>query len=215
MWILTGQLLEITNGILVLLGISGGASLTAKITAISKQERQRKSLQSLGLKEARHTKDEPKWADLISVDREFNLLKFQMLLFTLLAAAYVVLTVMLEQRFPTLPDNLLLLMGISNGVYLGGKMSAPTNLDQIEVYYRELQTINENIGNNSNELEGLKEKQRIADENKDTDEKKKEISDKIKEVKGVVEKLETEMKAKKDAIKTLYEDSIKTIYKIT
>ena len=46
-----------------------------------------------------------------------------MLLFTLITAAYVLLTVGTTYAIPEIPTGFLTLMGISNGVYLGAKIT--------------------------------------------------------------------------------------------
>jgi hypothetical protein len=50
-----------------------------------------------------------------------------MLGFTLITAGFVVLKVIDGYEIPEIPDNFLILMGISNGLYIGGKKlpSAP------------------------------------------------------------------------------------------
>jgi hypothetical protein len=44
-----------------------------------------------------------------------------MLIFTLISAAFVIVKVVVAYQIPAIPDNFLLLMGISNGVYLTGR----------------------------------------------------------------------------------------------
>jgi hypothetical protein len=72
---------------------------------------------------------QPKWSDLIinevwekGVRRsEIDVTRVQMLYFTLIAAAFVLMTVMSTYVIPEIPQNFLILMGISNGVYLTSK----------------------------------------------------------------------------------------------
>lgn len=189
-WMLTGELMKITNGILVLLGISGAANLGAKITAIAKQTRARQALKLPALDAFEPEPNvRPKWADLISVKGEFNLLKFQMFLFTLLAVAFVAFTVFTEFLFPELPGNLLLLMGISNGVYLGGKMASHGVFDRLEAIYLDLEIARENLDNKKAELEKLNKDLGAAI---DADEKKKIETD-IKRIGDEISALETEI----------------------
>ncbi len=49
--------------------------------------------------------------------------RVQMLFFTLITAAFVVLTVGSTYEIPPIPDGFMTLMGISNGVYLGSKFA--------------------------------------------------------------------------------------------
>jgi hypothetical protein len=70
------------------------------------------------------TLDEPEWSDLIvSGDGrgEIDVTRAQMLLFTLVAALFVGMNVLNNFTIPDIPEGILLLMGISNGVYLTAK----------------------------------------------------------------------------------------------
>jgi hypothetical protein len=67
---------------------------------------------------------EPRWSDLLIDDEgtgEINVTRVQMLFFTVVTAGYVVLSVVRTQVVPDIPESILLLMGISNGVYLTAK----------------------------------------------------------------------------------------------
>lgn len=109
-WIGTGQLLVISPGILVLLGISGSSSVLAR--AIER-----------GDAPPSH-REEPGLANLIrDDDGRFDLLRFQMLAFTLFTWVYSLVSVLRSEGLPEIPDNLYLLMGISNAAYLGGKLA--------------------------------------------------------------------------------------------
>ncbi|HEY8288367.1 MAG TPA: hypothetical protein VIG49_03790, partial [Acetobacteraceae bacterium] len=66
----------------------------------------------------------PRWSDLVVADvvsREIDVTRVQMLIFTLISAAFVTLKVVVSYEIPTIPDTFLLLMGISNGVYVTGR----------------------------------------------------------------------------------------------
>lgn len=56
-----------------------------------------------------------------------DLLRLQMFIFTLAIWFYVAARVFYEQAFPVLDANVLLLMGVSNGVYVGAKWAASGN----------------------------------------------------------------------------------------
>jgi hypothetical protein len=171
---LSGDLIEITNGTLVLLGIAGGAALgakahsesqistaqaaaataqrdadEAKIEATNKaaadstsqvekdvanramEKAEEKATTALGKAEKLSTPQAPKWYDLITnestrdgaVGREIDVTRFQMLLFTLITAAFVLMNVVTTYAIPEIPTGFLTLMGISNGVYLGAKVA--------------------------------------------------------------------------------------------
>jgi hypothetical protein len=52
---------------------------------------------------------------------EIDVTRVQMLLFTLISAAFVGLKVIVSYEIPAIPENFQLLMGISNGVYIAGR----------------------------------------------------------------------------------------------
>jgi hypothetical protein len=179
---LSGELIEITDGTLVLLGIAGAAALgaaahtasqssaaaaaadaaqhdadNAKIDAAEKgaaaagaanaaavaakniadtaamktqKAAETATNRAAAFKEPPQTQV-PKWSDLIisestaisgAVSREIDVTRFQMLLFTLITAAFVLLNVLTTYVIPEIPTGFLTLMGISNGVYLGAKV---------------------------------------------------------------------------------------------
>jgi fibronectin type III domain protein len=66
---------------------------------------------------------EPKLGDLLVWDgtSEIDVTRLQMLFFTLVSAVFVSLKVISQNEIPTIPDGILLLMGLSNGVYLTAK----------------------------------------------------------------------------------------------
>ena len=74
----------------------------------------------------------PQWSDLLinetrlvdgTVTREIDVARFQMLLFILITAVFVLLSVLTTYAIPEIPTGFLTLMGISNGVYLGAKVA--------------------------------------------------------------------------------------------
>ncbi len=65
----------------------------------------------------------PRWADLIILDgvNEIDVTRVQMVVFTGIAASFVLLSIGNEGVIPPIPTGILALMGISNGVYLTAK----------------------------------------------------------------------------------------------
>jgi hypothetical protein len=140
---LSGQLVEVTTGTLVLLGISGATTLAAQAHIGSQAAKQpadadaavpdaaaaakaRQAQQAAG--NWRPPDDQtPRWSDLIVNDqntavREIDVARVQMLLFTLISAVFVIAKVIAAYVIPEIPVGYLTLMGISNGVYVGSKM---------------------------------------------------------------------------------------------
>ena len=64
----------------------------------------------------------PHWGDLVmSSTGEIEVTRVQMLLFTVIAAAFVTMKLFDQNQIPDIPSGILTLMGISNGLYLAAK----------------------------------------------------------------------------------------------
>lgn len=114
---LSGNLISISDGTLVLLGIASVTALAARIPVTG----QPATPANPAVEPPPVT---PEWSDLIMPDRttqEIDVTRLQMLVFTLITAAFVVIKVVVDYEIPTIPTNFLVLMGISNGVYVGGR----------------------------------------------------------------------------------------------
>ncbi|MGF7212782.1 hypothetical protein GGE65_007417 [Skermanella aerolata] len=108
----TGNLLTMTQEVMVLLGFAGVGSLSARWVASS-----RVRPQPAGGKDA-----EVRFWALIENDKTLDLFKLQLFLFTLLMAFYVGMRVVMQSAFPVISSEFLLLMGVSNGLYVGSKV---------------------------------------------------------------------------------------------
>ena len=66
----------------------------------------------------------PRWSDLVfwAGTSEVDVPRVQMLAFTILAAGFVALKIGDESIIPEIPNSVVILMGLSNGVYVGGKL---------------------------------------------------------------------------------------------
>jgi hypothetical protein len=110
---LSGNLISISDGTLVLLGIASAAALAARIPGSSAPVEP-----VPGTPRAM-----PEWSDLVIPDRskqDIDVTRLQMLAFTLITAGFVLIKVVVDYEIPAIPANFLVLMGISNGVYVGG-----------------------------------------------------------------------------------------------
>jgi hypothetical protein len=115
---LSGNLINISQGTLILLGIASGAALAARIPGVGQATPPQAEPAPPPT-----TPVTPEWADLIISDRskqEIDVTRLQMLAFTLITAAFVMIKVVVDYEIPAIPANFLMLMGISNGVYVGG-----------------------------------------------------------------------------------------------
>jgi hypothetical protein len=138
---LSGNLISISEGTLILLGIASGSALLARVPAAAQPidaspvvATSAVASKSMPIPElaplaapappSPNNSITPEWADLIIPHRhiqEIDVTRLQMLLFTLITAAFVVVKVVVNYEIPAIPPNFLILMGISNGVYVAGK----------------------------------------------------------------------------------------------
>ena len=58
-------------------------------------------------------------------DKEIDVTRVQMLVFTLITAVFVSIQVVATYSIPEIPSNFQILLGISNGVYLAGRQAQP------------------------------------------------------------------------------------------
>ena len=107
---LTGDLIEVSTGTLVLLGISGSATLAAQVSGRAAAS-------------APRVARTPRWSDLVTSgdDGEIDVTRLQMLFFTVITALFVTIKIVASYTIPEIPDGFLVLMGISNGVYVSKK----------------------------------------------------------------------------------------------
>ena len=109
---LSGNLISISTGTLTLLGIAGGTSILARIPSKTKPPPGDGTIK-------------PAWAQMLQSQTdgnvEIDVTRVQMLVFTIVTAAFVAIKVAVSYSIPEIPDNFLLLMGISNGVYIAGR----------------------------------------------------------------------------------------------
>lgn len=109
--------------ILILLGLTGGTALAARIDAVSKDAAVRKEI----LKEVKSVVQKqgrvPKLRDMISGGGCMNVYKFQMVIFALITGFIVFVELIKGYSFPQIPDTLIVLMGECNTLYLGSAAS--------------------------------------------------------------------------------------------
>jgi hypothetical protein len=113
---LSGNLISISDGTLTLLGIASGAALLARVPTAAAPAQAVPAVTSAPIM--------PEWSDLVAPNRqmpEIDVTRLQMLAFTLITAAFVVVKVVADYEIPAIPANFLILMGISNSVYVAGR----------------------------------------------------------------------------------------------
>ncbi|MDO9060813.1 MAG: hypothetical protein Q7U92_17565, partial [Bradyrhizobium sp.] len=124
-YLTTGNLLAMTTSMMGLLGIAGTGSVIARwISPDSKPATMAGGVDV-------PSKPFGFW-QILSTNGNFDLLKLQLLVFTLSIGAYVVWRIADTAAFPELDPNTLLLLGVSQGVYIGGKLAGSTTLSRAQ-----------------------------------------------------------------------------------
>jgi hypothetical protein len=125
-YIVTGSLLSLTTEMMALLGIAGAGSVLARWISTSGADGSSRAASTTPKRTSVSL-----W-EILSSDGRFDLLKLQLLVFTLTIAIYVVWRIADTAAFPALDTNTLLLLGVSQGVYIGGKLAGSTPLSRAQ-----------------------------------------------------------------------------------
>jgi len=123
---LSGNLINVTPGTLTLLGIAGVAGLIAASDEAGKSKAANTdTAPAQGAVAAGGTEATPRWRDFIVDPAATNvpdISRVQMLVFTIVSAGFVVVQVLNYYVIPDIPAGYQMLLGISNGVYVGRKI---------------------------------------------------------------------------------------------
>jgi hypothetical protein len=125
-YIVTGEIPPITGSTLILLTISMTTTVGARLIDTSKNPENK--MYSDG--------SEGFFRDIISDHNNVSIHRFQMVVWTLVLGVFFLRSVTKSLSMPQFDDSMLILMGISNGTYLGLKIpekSAVTNPEKIMV----------------------------------------------------------------------------------
>jgi hypothetical protein len=123
----TGILSDLSSTILILLGIAGVGSAAAKATDVSRNRINfdnwawfvRKGwLPHGGLAAV----NEAKWRDILTTDGEFDVYHFQSLIFSVVVGGALLVVGLRDLASFSIPETLLGILGLSQVVYLGGKL---------------------------------------------------------------------------------------------
>jgi hypothetical protein len=146
----SGVLSGLSNDLLLLLGISAVGTTGSKVVALGNKRltfsnwawlRKHKWL-TIGEKgyEQKPKLEDAKWSDLIKSGGSFDVYSFQLAGFSLLVAASLFLGIGSDMATFTLPQNFLSILGLSNVVYLGGKVTEPNSYEELNQKIDELRT---------------------------------------------------------------------------
>lgn len=194
-FIVAGTLLALSTGVMALLGIAGTGTVLARWAAVSGR--------SSSLGETRKTTDSSFWS-MLNTNGDFDLLKLQLFVFTVVIGLYVMCRIADAAAFPELDTNTLLLLGVSQGVYITGKLVSNSKLSTLQAIRAELDLLSEA---NINLTKEKTQKEQDAANEADPQKKKKldedvqklklrlaELENKITELSARYEKLLAEIK---------------------
>lgn len=139
-WCRTGVLFNISNDLLILMGLSAAGAAGGKLTAVTKKR---------ASADVRVYLIEKQWmtppteaidvTDLVLTDGALNVYKFQMAIFTIVVAFVVVTSGISETGIIEIPETYLALLGLSQAVYVGGKAVSESDVKKFEGIIQEMQ----------------------------------------------------------------------------
>ncbi|MCZ8120271.1 MAG: hypothetical protein O9295_20050 [Microcystis sp. LE18-22.4A] len=146
----SGVLSGLSDDLLLLLGISAVGTTGSKVIALGSKRLTfsnwawLRNHQWLTIGEKGYEKkpqlEDAKWSDLIKSGGSFDVYSFQLLSFSLLVAAELLVGIGSDLATFTLPQNFLSILGLSNVVYLGGKVTDPNSYEELNQKIDELRT---------------------------------------------------------------------------
>ena len=140
----TGMLSDLSSTILVLLGISGiGATVAkgadAQRTSISPENRGwllRKGWLATAKKDI--DTSNASWRDFFTTDGEFDVYRYQSFIFGLIVIFSLIAAGVTQLSTFVIPDTILGIVGLSQAVYIGGKLVTPTNIADVNAAVTDL-----------------------------------------------------------------------------
>ncbi|MDR3631985.1 MAG: hypothetical protein P4L42_16825 [Desulfocapsaceae bacterium] len=138
----TSVLSDISSDVLLLLGISAAGTTGSKITGIKKNRlsfdnwswlRNNKWLTAYepGLGKTPDA-GRAKWSDLLKTNGSFDIYSFQLATFSFLVGVALLKSDISTLATFHIPQNLLALLGLSNGVYVVGKAISPNSIGELD-----------------------------------------------------------------------------------
>jgi len=144
-WLLTGQLTELSQTVLLLMGISGLGATAAAGTELSKNRLDfdnwswlisREWLPPGGVAE----ENVATWKDIVTTGGEFDATRFQMVTFSLLVGGALLWAGadLMDLSSFEIPTALLGILGLSQVVYVAGKLTAPPAISELNTQLQKL-----------------------------------------------------------------------------
>jgi len=142
----TGILSDLSSTILILLGIAGVGSATAKATDVNRNRLdfenwawfiRKEWLPEGGLAAV----NQAKWADIVTTDGEFDVYHFQNLIFSVVVGGALIIVGLRDLASFSIPEALLGILGLSQVVYIGGKLVAPPKFSELNTATSQLRDL--------------------------------------------------------------------------
>jgi len=137
----TGELSSISSTVVELLGISALGSLGSNVVGVT---RNRLSVENWAWLVARKVlplndsgRGTPRWSDLIMSDTELDLYKLQAMMFTLIVGLGMIVGGFSLATF-SVPPELLEVLGLSQAVFVGGRLTKPASMGDLDDLLTEL-----------------------------------------------------------------------------
>jgi hypothetical protein len=142
----TGVLSNLSTTILILLGVSAAGAAGSKAADVA---RNRLAFANWIWMIRKHwlppgglaTVNQAKWRDLIASDGELDVYHLQMLMFSLVVGISLLAIGLSDLASFDIPENLLGLLGISQVVYLGGKLVTPPSCAELDKAVTDLRNL--------------------------------------------------------------------------
>lgn len=142
----TGMLSELSGTILTLLGINGLGATIAKGADANRNtlsgENYAWLLQRGWVQAKRDLVDntQARWSDFFTTNGEFDVYRYQSFLFTLVVAFAMIATGIGQLSSFVIPDTVLGIVGLSQAVYIGGKLVTRTNMTDLNAAIADLRS---------------------------------------------------------------------------
>jgi hypothetical protein len=147
----TGLLSDISTTVLMLLGIAAVGSTAAKATDVQRNRIDfdnwtwfigKKWLPKGGLAEVNRAK----WNHIVTSDGEFDVYRYQSCIFSLVVGGALLAAGINQLASFSIPDTLLGVLGLSQVVYVAGKLTTPPSFAELNKATSDLRTLEKNFG---------------------------------------------------------------------
>jgi hypothetical protein len=142
----SGVLSDVSSTILLLLGISAVGAAASKATDVAKNRLAFENWAWLIKKgwlppNGLAATNTARWRDVVTTDGEFDVYHFQMIIFSVLVGGALLAAPWRDLATFTIPENLLAILGLSQAVYLGGKLAGPPTCAELDKGISELRDL--------------------------------------------------------------------------